>query len=409
MAAAGADVPGAGAAPVAHRRRATWSSRCGLRGVGRGGASRGGVPAAGAGAPRAARTASACTSCPAACASASRSPGRWPRTRHVLLMDEPFAALDAITRDVLHEELTRVWAETQISVVFVTHNVREAVRLGQRVVLMCSRPGPHRAGVAGRRSRGQRRIESPGVSALAARDHRATCVRRSAAMQTEHRHRGAPTSSPRWRRGSTRSTLDTRTHVSIGTRLRRTVLPPVIAIAVVLARLAAGRLVRDQAAVRGAVGRSTCGTRSPRPGATEWSQQAIWTSLSRGIIGFLARHRGRDAARPARRAGSLSPRRDRADRERAAEPAVGRLGARRHHLVRSDRRRDLLRHPPGRGALDRERPGVRHRPGSAAVPAASDRCSGHRLSPRLGTCCCRRRCRATSRGSSRAGRSPGAR
>jgi NitT/TauT family transport system ATP-binding protein len=59
----------------------------------------------------------------------------------VLLMDEPFAALDAITRDVLHEELARVWRETGVSVVFVTHNVHEAVRLGQRVVLMSSRPG----------------------------------------------------------------------------------------------------------------------------------------------------------------------------------------------------------------------------------------------------------------------------
>jgi NitT/TauT family transport system ATP-binding protein len=59
----------------------------------------------------------------------------------VLLMDEPFAALDAITRDALHHELTRVWAEQNLSVVFVTHNVREAAVLGQRVVLMGSRPG----------------------------------------------------------------------------------------------------------------------------------------------------------------------------------------------------------------------------------------------------------------------------
>jgi NitT/TauT family transport system ATP-binding protein len=84
----------------------------------------------------------------------------------VLLMDEPFAALDAITRDVLHEELIRVWTEQQVAVVFVTHNVREAVRLGQRVVLMSSRPG--------RIAREwpvdltqPRAIESPGVSALA--------------------------------------------------------------------------------------------------------------------------------------------------------------------------------------------------------------------------------------------------
>ncbi|HWC23098.1 MAG TPA: ABC transporter ATP-binding protein [Flexivirga sp.] len=59
----------------------------------------------------------------------------------LLLMDEPFAALDAITRDVLHEELSQLWQETDLSVVFVTHNVREAVRLGQRVVLLSSRPG----------------------------------------------------------------------------------------------------------------------------------------------------------------------------------------------------------------------------------------------------------------------------
>ena len=59
----------------------------------------------------------------------------------VLLMDEPFAALDAQTRDVLHVELTEIWRATRKTVVFVTHNVREAVRLGDRVVLMATRPG----------------------------------------------------------------------------------------------------------------------------------------------------------------------------------------------------------------------------------------------------------------------------
>lgn len=44
--------------------------------------------------------------------------------RSILLMDEPFAALDAITRDLLHEELTRIWNETKMTVIFVTHNVR---------------------------------------------------------------------------------------------------------------------------------------------------------------------------------------------------------------------------------------------------------------------------------------------
>jgi NitT/TauT family transport system ATP-binding protein len=59
----------------------------------------------------------------------------------VLLMDEPFAALDAITRDALHGELTALWQQTGTTILFVTHNVREAVRLGQRVILLSSRPG----------------------------------------------------------------------------------------------------------------------------------------------------------------------------------------------------------------------------------------------------------------------------
>jgi NitT/TauT family transport system ATP-binding protein len=59
----------------------------------------------------------------------------------LLLMDEPFAALDAITRDFLQGELARIWRATGSAVLFVTHDVREAVRLGQRVVLLSSRPG----------------------------------------------------------------------------------------------------------------------------------------------------------------------------------------------------------------------------------------------------------------------------
>ena len=85
----------------------------------------------------------------------------------LLLMDEPFAALDAITRDALHEELIQVWAQRELSIVFVTHNVREAVRLGQRVLLMSSRPGRIIRQWQVELSQ-PRAIESPGVSALAA-------------------------------------------------------------------------------------------------------------------------------------------------------------------------------------------------------------------------------------------------
>jgi NitT/TauT family transport system ATP-binding protein len=59
----------------------------------------------------------------------------------LLLMDEPFGALDAMTRDALHQELELLWSAGEFSVVFVTHNVREAVRLADRVILLTSRPG----------------------------------------------------------------------------------------------------------------------------------------------------------------------------------------------------------------------------------------------------------------------------
>lgn len=59
----------------------------------------------------------------------------------ILLMDEPFAALDAQTRDMLHEEVESIWQQTKKTIVFVTHNVREAVRLGTRVILMTAQGG----------------------------------------------------------------------------------------------------------------------------------------------------------------------------------------------------------------------------------------------------------------------------
>ncbi len=59
----------------------------------------------------------------------------------VLLMDEPFSALDEQTKMVLHDELQRIWMETKKTIVFVTHNIREAVKLSDRVLVMGSHPG----------------------------------------------------------------------------------------------------------------------------------------------------------------------------------------------------------------------------------------------------------------------------
>jgi len=59
----------------------------------------------------------------------------------MLLMDEPFAALDAQTRDMLHTELQEIWTSTKKTILFITHNVREAACLADRVVTMTRRPG----------------------------------------------------------------------------------------------------------------------------------------------------------------------------------------------------------------------------------------------------------------------------
>jgi NitT/TauT family transport system ATP-binding protein len=65
----------------------------------------------------------------------------------ILLMDEPFASLDALTRETLQQELLRIWQQTEATVLFVTHSIAEAVYLSDKVVVMSKRPGKIR-GVA---------------------------------------------------------------------------------------------------------------------------------------------------------------------------------------------------------------------------------------------------------------------
>ena len=59
----------------------------------------------------------------------------------ILLMDEPFAALDALTRQQMQDELLRLWEETRFTVLFVTHSIPEAVKLGNRILLLSAHPG----------------------------------------------------------------------------------------------------------------------------------------------------------------------------------------------------------------------------------------------------------------------------
>jgi|SRR5829696_1732610 len=85
----------------------------------------------------------------------------------LLLMDEPFGALDAMTRDALHVELDELVRDRGLTVVFVTHNVREAARLGDRIVVMSPRPGRVTASFTVDLPR-PRRIDSAEVAAVAA-------------------------------------------------------------------------------------------------------------------------------------------------------------------------------------------------------------------------------------------------
>jgi NitT/TauT family transport system ATP-binding protein len=67
----------------------------------------------------------------------------------ILLMDEPFAALDALTRRRMQDELLALWQQTHFTVLFVTHSIEEAIRIGNRILLLSPRPGRVKAEVDG--------------------------------------------------------------------------------------------------------------------------------------------------------------------------------------------------------------------------------------------------------------------
>jgi NitT/TauT family transport system ATP-binding protein len=85
----------------------------------------------------------------------------------ILLMDEPFAALDALTRAKMQEELLRLWEDTKFTVLFVTHSIPDAIRVGNRILLMSAHPGQVKAEI---NSRGKDDVDASG-KALSVRIH----------------------------------------------------------------------------------------------------------------------------------------------------------------------------------------------------------------------------------------------
>jgi NitT/TauT family transport system ATP-binding protein len=78
----------------------------------------------------------------------------------ILLMDEPFAALDALTRTRMQEELLQLWGDTKFTVLFVTHSIPEAIRIGSRILLLSAHPGQVKAEINSAGPDGQKTTEA---------------------------------------------------------------------------------------------------------------------------------------------------------------------------------------------------------------------------------------------------------
>ena len=114
----------------------------------------------------------------------------------VLLMDEPYAALDAQTRESLQDELLAIWRRTGTTIIFITHGIEEAVYLGQRVAVLTSRPGrikqfvdvkqPPPGGTDDRRSTPEFAADRHEIWDLLRNE-----VRRANELDTQHRLEGA--------------------------------------------------------------------------------------------------------------------------------------------------------------------------------------------------------------------------
>ena len=328
----------------------------------------------------------------------------------MLLMDEPFGALDAMTRDLLHDELERLWQATGLTVLFVTHNVREAVRLGDRVVLLSSRPGRVGGGVPRRHRRARGASRHREVADARRRRSPTACARRCAAMAVDARtldarpaarRASSPASTP-----SSRSSREPTAVAASGRRSGRSCCadrhrPRWLWQLVVWTRLEAG--VRPPGAARvfeppvSTTRRPpSSGTRSTTLRARRLGLRASPSSSASRSARWSSRSRG-SCARPS---GSMIT--------GPPDDAVDRVVPARDPAVQAHRGGDHVRRRARRGAVDRQRP---HRTASTTSrrsccgPGA---CSAPRARRTSATSSCPRRCRASSAASSRAGRSPGA-
>src|SRR5579871_30132 len=84
----------------------------------------------------------------------------------ILLMDEPFAALDALTRAQMQEELLQLWEETKFTVLFITHSIPEAIRVGTRILLLSPHPGQVKAEINSPGADGEQRIHEARIQEM---------------------------------------------------------------------------------------------------------------------------------------------------------------------------------------------------------------------------------------------------
>ena len=265
-----------------------------------------------------------------------------------------------------------------------------AARAAGRPALVAARPGGARVArrhPAAAPHRGPRRVRGS-----APRSPR-TCERRSPAMATETRpaprHAHATDRRRPRRRASTRSRPRSSPRAGSAWRPRGARSGPCSPRSPPCSSCGRSPTCSSSSRRTRCPARPTPGRRSSAPIQDGSAWRAVSTSVQRAAVGFVdvGRRRRRDRDR-ARRLAAAAPR-VRPDHHRPAVAAVGRLGARRDHLVRAHRRDDVRGHPARRGAVDRQRAARRDRPGAAAVPArrpgarrhAAGRGSGYVLLP----------------------------